>query len=56
MENLAETFFRVYDGDLLEKFDGNITALERCEKCFKEEIQDSLEQPVKNFWEGIVNR
>jgi hypothetical protein len=56
MESLANTFFKVYDEELLERFDGELSILENCEECFREEIKDSLEEPVKNFWEGIINR
>ncbi|TXT59933.1 MAG: hypothetical protein BAJALOKI2v1_150023 [Promethearchaeota archaeon] len=56
MEALTEKFFNVYTKDILEDFDGEISALQECEECFKEEIQDSLEEPVKDFWEGIINR
>jgi hypothetical protein len=55
MESLTEKFFQIYTKDILEDFDGEITSIKHCEKCFREEIKDSLEEPVKEFWEGIVN-
>jgi hypothetical protein len=56
MEKLIERFFEIYNKDLLEEFNGDLTPLQQCEECFREEIQESLEEPVKDFWEGIINR
>jgi hypothetical protein len=55
MESLATKFFEIYDSELLKNFDGDMSCLESCETCFRAEIKDSLEEPVKKFWEGIVN-
>ncbi|MBD3340045.1 MAG: hypothetical protein GF353_13100 [Candidatus Lokiarchaeota archaeon] len=54
MMSLAKSFFEIYDRDLLDHFDGDTSVLKSCEECFKAEIQDSLEEPVKKFWEGII--
>ena len=56
MDNLAQKFFKIYDNKILEQFDGDVSYLSECEECFREEIKESLEEPVKKFWEGIVNR
>ena len=56
LENLSEIFFETYERELLEECDGDVSKLTRCEEIFKERIKESLEEPVKQFWEGIVNR
>ena len=56
LSNMAEKFFKIYPEEDLNNFKGNLGAFSEYEKKFFEEIHEKLEQPVKEFWNGIVHR
>ena len=56
LDNLSKYFFEIYDKKDLREFYGNISSLKESEQEFREKIQNTLEQHVRQFWDGIVNR
>ena len=49
LENVIGKFIKKFPDDWFKKWDCDVSAFE----CFEEDIGDSLENPIKQFWNGF---